>query len=118
MQRKCCVHCPGSVTRTGEPIREHACCGLPMTYGRARSAEPPEEQEQQPQGNSCFERFAQAKRFHAENLQHKPLPDRVDDGIFTVGGPSVERPCACEAVKRCGLAALWPFNGLFREIQG
>jgi len=31
---------------------------------------------------SCYDKFALAKRLHAENLQHQPLPDRVDDSVF------------------------------------
>lgn len=34
---------------------------------------------------SCYDKFALAKRLHAENLQHQPLPDRVDDSVFKRG---------------------------------
>ncbi|XP_008214955.1 uncharacterized protein LOC103317756 [Nasonia vitripennis] len=113
MQRKCCAHCPGSVTRTGDPIREHVCTvpeyvggSLRVSSlsgrhvckdGRTKSAKGTEMPE--PTG-SCFDRFATAKKFHAENLQHQPLPDKVDDAIFTKD-KKAEDPCMCEAVKRC-----------------
>lgn len=50
-----------------------------------------------------YDKFAQAKRLHAENLQHQPLPDRVDDRVF--GNANVahgHRLCSagCEAAKR------------------
>jgi len=35
--------------------------------------------------SSCYDKFALAKRLHAENLQHQPLPDRVDDSVFKRG---------------------------------
>ncbi|XP_011874429.1 PREDICTED: uncharacterized protein LOC105565663 [Vollenhovia emeryi] len=42
----------------------------------------PEEDERQNEIASCVDKFALAKRLHAENLQHQPLPDRVDDSVF------------------------------------
>lgn len=37
----------------------------------------------QERSQSCNERFAIARKFHVENLQHQPLPDKVDDRVFT-----------------------------------
>ncbi|EZA51459.1 hypothetical protein X777_09728, partial [Ooceraea biroi] len=34
---------------------------------------------------TCYDKFALAKKLHAENLQHQPLPDRVDDSVFKKG---------------------------------
>lgn len=31
---------------------------------------------------TCRDNFAIAKKFHTENLEHQPLPDRVDDRVF------------------------------------
>ncbi|XP_023317738.1 uncharacterized protein LOC106660296 isoform X1 [Trichogramma pretiosum] len=124
MQRKCCAHCPGSVTRTGDPIREHDC-GLPVYVSgnlRVRSvlddhdghdddedeaADRDREHRDEPSHatkttvlGSCYDRFATAKKFHAENLQHQPLPDRVDDAIFTRQRPALD-PSMRDIVKRC-----------------
>ncbi|XP_011498776.1 PREDICTED: uncharacterized protein LOC105362929 [Ceratosolen solmsi marchali] len=73
MPRKCCSHCPRR--SSGSVSLAH-----PIT--------------------SCIERFVTAKKFHAENLQHQPLPDRVDDAIFSAS-VRAEDPYMCEAVKRC-----------------
>ncbi|XP_029176924.1 uncharacterized protein LOC114945013 [Nylanderia fulva] len=57
------------------------------------------EEEKQYEIASCADKFALAKRLHAENLQHQPLPDRVDDSIFRKGC----RPCSadCERDAEC-----------------
>ena len=135
MQRKCCAHCPGSVTRTGEPEREHAC-GVPVYVSgnlrvtsvpnghacqkreeRVRSAndDPSRDENDEPAEAvaSCYERFATAKKFHAENLQHQPLPDRVDDAIFTRNARATD-PCMCDAVKRFVFAPSMPSSGTLR----
>ncbi|XP_011157225.1 uncharacterized protein LOC105194161 [Solenopsis invicta] len=44
-----------------------------------------EEDEQRSEIAACNDKFALAKRLHAENLQHQPLPDRVDDSVFKTG---------------------------------
>lgn len=48
--------------------------------------------------STCYDHFATAKRLHAENLEHQPLPDKVDDSVF-------KRPegCCCDpsSNKRC-----------------
>ncbi|KAG6796851.1 hypothetical protein HZU73_07837 [Apis mellifera caucasica] len=31
---------------------------------------------------TCYDQFAIAKKLHAENLEHQPLPDKVDDSVF------------------------------------
>lgn len=92
MQRKCCNHCPGDVTRTGEPAREHSCgvsggyvsgnIGLSFKFLNDKTKDDNLTQKFESQG-SCYERFATARKFHVENLEHQPLPDRVDDAIFT-----------------------------------
>lgn len=100
-RQKCCAHCPGNwASNSGRSRENHTCC-LP-TYvrgnlklsslakvrpgdakrserlrGNVRNATKDEERP-----SSCYDRFAIAKKFHAENLQHQPLPDRVDDSIF------------------------------------
>lgn len=115
MQRKCCAHCPGSVTRTGEPIREHVCTVPEYAGGSSRSSSLSGRREREdgrgksakdselpePRG-SCFDRFAKARKFHAENLQHQPLPDKVDDAVFTED-KKPEDPSMLEAVRRCAL---------------
>ncbi|KAK0087096.1 hypothetical protein PV325_001765 [Microctonus aethiopoides] len=95
--RKCCLHCPG--TWASSQKREEHDCNLP-TYikgnlklssmkkyilGEAERSNrlrgtpvkmPPSRR------NSCYDRFAIAKKFHSENLQHQPLPDKIDDNVF------------------------------------
>ncbi|XP_011053153.1 PREDICTED: uncharacterized protein LOC105145361 [Acromyrmex echinatior] len=44
-----------------------------------------EEEERRNEIAACIDKFVLAKRLHAENLQHQPLPDRVDDSIFRKG---------------------------------
>ncbi|XP_023245344.1 uncharacterized protein LOC106646763 [Copidosoma floridanum] len=84
MQRKCCAHCPGDVTRTGEPAREHAC-DVPGYVAGSLTTQ---------QEGSCFERFATARKCHSDNLQHQP--------IFTEGLEQMQNDaCRCEEdVKR------------------
>ncbi|XP_011635338.1 uncharacterized protein LOC105425988 isoform X2 [Pogonomyrmex barbatus] len=56
--------------------------------------------EEEPRKNEiCIDKFALAKRLHAENLQHQPLPDRVDDSIF-------KRDC-CACSTSCERDARW-----------
>ncbi|XP_058802229.1 uncharacterized protein LOC131670557 [Phymastichus coffea] len=144
MPRKCCAHCPGSASRGGEPIREHACalpervagaepvprsrprghrCKGPRSASSDRRGDERHRQQQQQQqqqhqqqqqqqqhqqqhrrrrqpSSSCRQRFAVARKLHAENLQHQDLPDRVDDAIF-VQDKRAEQPCTSEAVERC-----------------
>ncbi|XP_029668723.1 uncharacterized protein LOC115238784 isoform X1 [Formica exsecta] len=51
------------------------------------------EEEKQHEIAICADKFALAKRLHAENLQHQPLPDRVDDSIFKKGYRSCSASC-------------------------
>lgn len=106
MQQKCCLHCPGRWTSSFKERRdEHSCClptyvrgnlklsslrkscdddaGRSETLRGKASAKPPPERP-----SSCYDRFAIAKKFHSENLQHQPLPDRVDDSIFKNSRPA------------------------------
>ncbi|XP_057325051.1 uncharacterized protein LOC130667472 [Microplitis mediator] len=101
--RKCCLHCPGSWVSPKE--REEHNCNLP-TYikgnlkvsslnkyvvGEEERSERLRGSPQKPlptRQNSCYDRFAIAKKFHAENLEHQPLPDRVDDSVFKNVKPS------------------------------
>lgn len=48
-----------------------------------------------------YDKFALAKRLHAENLQHQPLPDRVDDRVFRNAASAAHghRPCSAN----CGI---------------
>lgn len=46
---------------------------------------------------SCYDKFALAKKLHAENLQHQPLPDRVDDSVFKNAHRSCSASCERDA---------------------
>ncbi|CAD6216463.1 GSCOCG00004625001-RA-CDS [Cotesia congregata] len=95
--KKCCLHCPGTWVSSQE--REEHTCNLP-TYIKGnlkvsslnKYVVGEEERSERLRGcpkkplptgeNSCYDRFAIAKKFHAENLQHQPLPDKVNDSVF------------------------------------
>ncbi|XP_034948240.1 uncharacterized protein [Chelonus insularis] len=95
--RKCCLHCPGTWVASQE--RQEHDCNLP-TYikgnlkltslkkyvpGEEERAERLRRSPEKPIPHrpcSVYDRFAIAKKFHAENLQHQPLPDKVDDSVF------------------------------------
>lgn len=95
--KKCCLHCPGTWSST--QARDEHTCNLP-TYiqGNLKVSSlkkyvvGEEERSVRLRGNpiksspiqisSCYDRFAIAKKLHAENLQHRPLPDKVDDSVF------------------------------------
>ncbi|KYM97159.1 PREDICTED: uncharacterized protein LOC108778693 [Cyphomyrmex costatus] len=71
-----CDHCRPHVLekRTAfSPKRHSPECPKTRTF---------EEEERRNEIAACVDKFALAKRLHAENLQHQPLPDRVDDSIF------------------------------------
>ena len=106
-RQKCCLHCPGTWTSSIKNRQvEHSCC-LP-TYVRGnlkvsslQKSDHPDEiyRAHRLRSNpvskshtdlpiSCHDRFAIAKKFHAENLQHQPLPDRVEDSVFKNVRPS------------------------------
>ncbi|XP_015126814.1 uncharacterized protein LOC107048250 [Diachasma alloeum] len=101
-RQKCCLHCPG--TWVSSQVRREHTCRLP-TYikgnlklsslkqyvagegerrerlARKNSGESPEKRTMSRQNSVC-DRFAIARKFHAENLEHQPLPDKVDDSVF------------------------------------
>uniref|UniRef100_A0A6V7IST1 DUF4812 domain-containing protein n=1 Tax=Bracon brevicornis TaxID=1563983 RepID=A0A6V7IST1_9HYME len=96
-RQKCCLHCPGTWV-SSQLRREHTCL-LPtyikgnLKLSSLKQYEPGQAERQarlssldskkpsSPQ-NSVNDRFAIAKKFHAENLEHQPLPDKVDDSVF------------------------------------
>lgn len=101
--QKCCVHCPGKLVPSGTN-ESHECCqpkyisghlGIPSLakhvsdYRKRKDAEkdlaktPVEDHTV----TSCYEHFALAKKLHAENLDHQPLPDKVDDSVFKTADP-------------------------------
>ncbi|XP_043264216.1 uncharacterized protein LOC122404346 [Colletes gigas] len=96
--QKCCVHCPGIVVPPGSN-ESHECCQPKYVSGNMRISsltkhvpECPERRsvkEDSPEPlpesrTSCYDQFAFAKRLHAENLEHQPLPDKVDDSVFKI----------------------------------
>ncbi|KAJ8674392.1 hypothetical protein QAD02_005654 [Eretmocerus hayati] len=117
-QRKCCAHCPGvnssqdrhecSLPNYVKPsLGAGSSCKLPRIDAGPRNGLSIEDGEKLSSGtiaktgaNNASDRFATARKFHAENLQHQPLPDRVDDAIFTVDRPA-EHDCMCDVVKSC-----------------
>ncbi|XP_011311588.1 uncharacterized protein [Fopius arisanus] len=101
-RQKCCLHCPG--TWVSSQIRREHTCRLP-TYIKGnlklsslkefvagegerqdrlvrKDSANTSEKRLMSRGNSVYDRFAIAKKFHAENLEHQPLPDKVDDSVF------------------------------------
>ncbi|XP_046142209.1 uncharacterized protein LOC114877368 [Osmia bicornis bicornis] len=100
--QKCCSHCPGKLValRSNE---FHECCqpnyvsgNLKVSSLRKRVPESFSRREMEKnlplpeQHRSSYDQFALAKRLHAENLQHQPLPDKVHDSVFKNPCP---RPC-------------------------
>lgn len=89
--QKCCAHCPGNLI-TPETNEFHECCQPKYVTGNLkisslRKQVPQLKKEKNKESaydeaGSCCEKFAFAKRLHAENLEHQPLPDKVDDKIF------------------------------------
>ncbi|XP_035732788.1 uncharacterized protein LOC118446351 isoform X1 [Vespa mandarinia] len=69
--KKCCAQCPG-VIDVPECEKTHECC-LPKYVSGLENAD---------QKLKCYDRFAIAKKLHAENLKHQPLPDKVNDDIM------------------------------------
>ncbi|XP_033218252.1 uncharacterized protein LOC117173719 [Belonocnema kinseyi] len=118
-RQKCCSHCPGKLTASFD-LGEHVC-PLPkyisgnLKLTSLKNAVPGEEERSErlskkapesipERSDSCNDRFAIAKKFHADNLQHQPLPDKVDDAIFTnTKFPKpMENLCSrCKTIERC-----------------
>ncbi|CAK9832260.1 hypothetical protein ANTRET_LOCUS9113 [Anthophora retusa] len=109
--QKCCAHCPGKLVPPGSN-EFHECCQPPYVSGNLRISSlkkhvsdcPARKETKEdiplplPENRStCYDQFSIAKKLHAENLQHQPLPDRVDDSIFKNVRPE---GCCCEFSKR------------------
>ncbi|XP_014604824.1 PREDICTED: uncharacterized protein LOC106787191 isoform X1 [Polistes canadensis] len=94
--KKCCAACPG-VIDIPKSKRTHECC-LPkyvsgnlkissikntmIDYSKNRqnhNIELNEDYQELPQN---YNRFAMAKKLHAENLKHQPLPDKINDDVM------------------------------------
>ncbi|XP_043477987.1 uncharacterized protein LOC122508603 [Leptopilina heterotoma] len=118
-RQKCCSHCPGKIAASFD-LEDHSCPLPTYISGNLRLSSlknyvPGEEERAERLSgktvkstaerlDSCMNRFAIAKKFHAENLQHQPLPDKVDDSIFTNVRPTklMENLCSkCKAIERC-----------------
>ncbi|XP_012530041.1 uncharacterized protein LOC105833120 [Monomorium pharaonis] len=56
-----------------------------------------EDEERRNEIAACVDKFALAKRLHAENLQHQPLPDRVDDSVLRLGCRVCSASCERDA---------------------
>ena len=116
-RQKCCSHCPGKLTASFN-LEEHTCPVPKYISGNLKLSSlkkfvPGEEERSDrllrkapesipEETNSCNDRFAIAKKFHAENLQHQPLPDKVDDAIFTNAKfTNMENLCSkCKTIER------------------
>ncbi|XP_076247304.1 uncharacterized protein LOC143187153 isoform X2 [Calliopsis andreniformis] len=95
--QKCCAHCPGKLV-TSKHNESHECClpkyvsgnmrvsslikHVPSEYSDRRDTEKNLPKLLADDRPSCYDHFALAKRLHAENLEHQPLPDKVDDSVF------------------------------------
>lgn len=104
----CCRGRKSIVRRSNDDLR--MSCRSESIPGKLKSPSSPKkhalgcprrifEEEKQYEIASCADKFALAKRLHAENLQHQPLPDRVDDSIFR----KEQRSCSagCERDAEC-----------------
>ncbi|XP_050461205.1 uncharacterized protein LOC126856599 isoform X2 [Cataglyphis hispanica] len=95
---ECCSRCCGKsiVQRSNDDL--HKTCRFERITEKSKTPSSPRkyapgclksrrifEEAKQHEIASCADKFALAKRLHAENLQHQPLPDRVDDSIFKKG---------------------------------
>ncbi|XP_017891942.1 uncharacterized protein LOC108632119 [Ceratina calcarata] len=109
--QKCCTHCPGKLVAPRSDDF-HECCQPRYVSGNLRISSMKKHvtdhherketakdvalplSERRP---TCYDHFAIAKKLHAENLEHQPLPDKVDDSVF-------KRPegCCCDlSSKKC-----------------
>lgn len=116
-KQKCCLHCPESWKLT-KNRKDHNCC-LPdyvKENGKSRlslssSSSSKSSLEKYPNNidnktrrnfrsksnqmirqSSVGDRFAIARKFHTDNLQHQPLPDKVDDSVFKTNKLSKSTP--------------------------
>lgn len=112
--QKCCTHCPGKLVPPGNN-EFHECCQPPYVSGNLKISslkkhvsDCPRRRETQEDRrellpmypSTCCEQFAMARRLHAENLEHQPLPDKVDDSVFKNARP-VGSCCASSREKCC-----------------
>ncbi|XP_043518504.1 uncharacterized protein LOC122533142 [Frieseomelitta varia] len=111
--QKCCAHCPGKLIASES--ESHACCQPRYVSGNLRISSlnknvsdgtrkrdvKEDLPEPLPENRlACYDQFAVAKKLHAENLEHQPLPDRVDDSVFKNVKPQ-ERCDAVPSRKYC-----------------
>nr|XP_033331488.1 uncharacterized protein LOC117223352 [Megalopta genalis] len=104
--QKCCAHCPGKLVNSARANGFHECCQPKYVTGNLKipslsdhacdcpkKRKTEEDVAETPKNTntdarpSCYEHFALAKKLHAENLDHQPLPDKVDDIVFKNTGP-------------------------------
>lgn len=94
--QKCCTHCPGKLVHP-ENNESHECCQpryisgnlrisslnkhVPECFGKKEIKENLSKPLSQNRP-TCYDQFAIARKLHAENLEHQPLPDKVDDSVF------------------------------------
>ncbi|GAB1868543.1 DUF4812 domain-containing protein [Camponotus japonicus] len=105
--REHCSHCRGKsiVRRSDDNLSK--TCRFDRISEKSKTPSPKKhapgclrrlfEEEKQHEIASCADKFALAKRLHAENLQHQPLPDRVDDSIFEKRYRSCSADCERDA---------------------
>ncbi|KAF7397379.1 hypothetical protein HZH68_008601 [Vespula germanica] len=93
--KKCCAQCPG-VINVPKCERTHECClpkyvsgNLKISLLKKAMIDYSKNQKKHEIGLkradqklSCYDRFSIAKKLHAENLKHQPLPDKVNDDIM------------------------------------
>ncbi|XP_014473787.1 PREDICTED: uncharacterized protein LOC106743941 [Dinoponera quadriceps] len=100
-----CCRCGGrssaGSSRKTRPRKSHALA-CPKSRRRSDDEDERREEEGAGGGNSCYDKFALAKRLHAENLQHQPLPDKVDDRVFRNLTAHGCRSAACEPARSRG----------------
>lgn len=110
--QKCCTHCSGKlISRENE---SHACCQPRYVSGNLRISSlnknvpnasrkrcvKEDLPEPLPENRlACYDQFAIAKKLHAENLEHQPLPDKVNDSVFKDVKP--EECCNGISSKKC-----------------
>lgn len=95
-----CCRCDSANSKT-RCLRKHTS-RFPKFRGRSVDEDEREKDEEKEVGeaietNSCYDKFALAKRLHAENLQHQPLPDKVDDRVFKNMTIAAHRHRSCSA---------------------
>ncbi|XP_076684834.1 uncharacterized protein LOC143377470 [Andrena cerasifolii] len=129
--QKCCAHCPGKLV-SASSNESHECSQPKYVSGNLRvsslSKHVPSEYPQRrvieedlskplPEDRpSCHDQFALAKRLHAQNLEHQPLPDKVDDSVFK----NIAQGQACRRLSSggsCGCCQQGP-EGCSKKLNG